>query len=144
MKNINNSNVKDTSIEEWNKLYEKLFGGFEDLNNDDSYSDEEEIPEHFKTKEGYSKEDGFIVDSGDEDGDFVPEYESNDEIVDDELEDEETNNKAENAEDQEDSMPELEEYESEEESEDESEDGLNDIGSELSEESYISDSDEEQ
>ena len=140
---INDDNVEDLTLEEWEKIYEKLFGGFEDLGDEDSFSEEEIIPEKYKTKEGYSKEDGFIVDSGDEDGDFVPEYESNDEIVDDELEDEETNNKAENAEDQEDSMPELEEYESEEESEDESEDGLNDIGSELSEESYISDSDEE-
>ena len=72
-KNINNNNVKDISLEEWNKIYEKLFGGFEDLNDNDSYSEEEEIPEHFKTKEGYSKEDGFIVDDDDsDDEDYIP------------------------------------------------------------------------
>ena len=64
--------VKDISVTEWNKLYEKLFGGFEDLDNTDSYSEEEEIPEHFKTKEGYSKEDGFIVDDDDDDDDYIP------------------------------------------------------------------------
>ena len=155
---INDDNVEDLTLDEWEKIYEKLFGGFEDLGEEDSFSDEEIIPEKYKTKEGYSKEDGFIVDSGEEDSDFVPdeEYESNDEIIeledneledneleDDELEDEETNSKVEseeNVEDPEDSMPELE---SDEETEDESDDGLNDMGSELSEESYISDSDEE-
>jgi len=147
---INDDNVEDLTLEEWEKIYENLFGGFEDLGDEDSFSDEEIIPEKYKTKEGYSKEDGFIVDSGDEDSDFVPdeEYESNDEIIeledneleDNELEDEETNSKVESEENVEDPLPELE---SDEETEDESDDGLNDMGSELSEESYISDSDEE-
>lgn len=150
---INDDNVEDLTLDEWEKIYEKLFGGFEDLGDEDSFSDEEIIPEKYKTKEGYSKEDGFIVDSGEEDSDFVPdeEYESNDEIIeledneleDNELEDEETNSKVESEEnvgDQECPLPELE---SDEETEDESDDGLNDMGSELSEESYISDSDEE-
>lgn len=142
---INDDNVEDLTLEEWEKIYEKLFGGFEDLGDEDSFSDEEIIPEKYKTKEGYSKEDGFIVDSGDEDSDFVPdeEYESNGEIIeleDNELEDEETTSKVESEENVEDHLPELE---SDEETEDESDDGLNDMGSELSEESYISDSDEE-
>ena len=110
---INDDNVEDLTLEEWEKIYEKLFGGFEDLGDEDSFSEEEIIPEKYKTKEGYSKEDGFIVDSDEEDGDYIPEYESNDENS-DELS-EETNNKAEsaenNSENQEDSMPELEEYE---------------------------------
>tara|TARA_B110001452_G_scaffold261339_1_gene260033 strand:- start:1334 stop:2065 length:732 start_codon:yes stop_codon:yes gene_type:complete len=151
---INDDNVEDLTLEEWEKIYEKLFGGFEDLGEEDSFSDEEIIPEKYKTKEGYSKEDGFIVDSGEEDSDFVPdeEYESNDEIIeledneleDNELENEETTSKVESEENVEDPLPELEsDEEFEEVSEYESDDGLNDMGSELSEESYISDSDEE-
>lgn len=48
---------------EWNKIYEHLFGGFEDLGSEDSdesdeNSEDERIP---KTKSGYAK-DGFVVD----------------------------------------------------------------------------------
>ena len=70
---ISNNNVVDLTIEEWEKYYEKLFGGFIDLGEEDSYSEEEEIPEKYKTKEGYSKEDGFIVDDDEEeDEDYIP------------------------------------------------------------------------
>ena len=58
------------TIELWTAIYEKLFGGFDDLCEEEE-SEEEVIPEHFKTKEGYSKEDGFIVDDEEEDEDFV-------------------------------------------------------------------------
>lgn len=52
--------------DEWNKIYEKLFGGFEDLANtadeDELEEDElDDIDDEFKTKEGYLK-DGFVVD----------------------------------------------------------------------------------
>ena len=87
-KDLTNENVEDFEIEEWNKLYEKLFGGFEDLGNEDSYSDEEEIPEHLQTKQGYSKEGGFVVSDGDEedDDDYIPEEEEEED--EDEYEDE--------------------------------------------------------
>ena len=63
--------VCDFSKEVWLKVYEKLFGGFDDLCEEEE-SEEEVIPEQFKTKEGYSKEDGFIVDEDEEeDEDFV-------------------------------------------------------------------------
>lgn len=132
-KNINNNNVTHISIEEWNKLYEKLFGGFEDLNNDDSYSDEEEIPEHLKTKEGYSKEDGFIVDD-DEDlnEDYIPEESE-----------EEAHSSTDSADEDEEIMGEesdignTEEDEDEDDEEEEYENSDSDIGSELSEESYV-------
>lgn len=57
------------SLDEWNKIYEKLFGGFEDLcktaQEDENEIDElENIPKKFKTKSGYLK-DGFVVDSDD-------------------------------------------------------------------------------
>ena len=59
------------SVELWEKIYEKLFGGFEDLATtaleDENEIDElENVPKEFKTKQGYLK-DGFVVDdSGDE------------------------------------------------------------------------------
>lgn len=55
------------SVELWNKIYEKLFGGFEDLTTtcaDDEDEDDElaNVPKHMKTSGGYLK-DGFVVDS---------------------------------------------------------------------------------
>jgi len=52
-------NLEDS---EWLSCYEKLFGGFEDLGEEEEEEEVEEIPEEYKTKQGYSKEDGFIVD----------------------------------------------------------------------------------
>ena len=133
---LSNGNVSDLSTEDWEKYYEKLFGGFEDLGEEDSYSDEEEIPEHMKTKEGYSKEDGFIVDDDEEeDDDYIPEE--------DEEEEAETTTDAEEEDwmGQDSDIDDGEEEEEEEEEEDEDYDS-EDLGSELSEESYIdSDSD---
>jgi hypothetical protein len=61
------------TLELWEKIYEKLFGGFEDLaltcKEDDLEEDElEHVPKHKKTKDGYLK-DGFVVDSDKEDDD---------------------------------------------------------------------------
>ena len=55
------------TVEMWNKIWEKLFGGFEDLAltcaEDDAEIDELDfIPASKKTKQGYLK-DGFVVDS---------------------------------------------------------------------------------
>lgn len=94
----------------WDKLYEKMYGGFENLGDtckaDDDESDElEAIPKSKKTATGYLK-DGFIVDSdNEEDADYS----------DDDSEEEE------NAEDENNAEELLE---------------LEDVGSELSEESY--------
>ena len=41
---INEENLLDLTLKDWESCYEKLFGGFEDLGEDDSYSSEEEIP----------------------------------------------------------------------------------------------------
>ena len=54
-------------------MYEKLFGGFEDLAatcaEDDAEIDElENVPKEKKTKQGYLK-DGFVVDSSDTEND---------------------------------------------------------------------------
>ena len=37
---VNNENVIDLSLKEWEKIYEKLMGGYESLNDEDSYSDD--------------------------------------------------------------------------------------------------------
>jgi hypothetical protein len=107
------------SLEMWEKMYEKLFGGFEDLtttaNEDENEEDElENVPKNKKTKHGYLK-DGFVVDSSD--GDEEEEDEEDEE--EEEEDDSETNNE---------------------------EDGelvLEDLGSELTEESYDYESESE-
>ena len=59
----------DLSVPLWAKIYEKLFGGFEDLAVAAIEDEEEEdelanVPKEKKTKQGYLK-DGFVVDSSD-------------------------------------------------------------------------------
>ena len=63
---IKNDEVHDLSCKEWEEVYEELFGGFEDIGENDSdersmdssiYSDEE------YTKEGYLK-DNFVIEDG--------------------------------------------------------------------------------
>jgi hypothetical protein len=102
------------SISLWDKIYEKLFGGFEDLAATAKQDEEEEdelanVPKEKKTKQGYLK-DGFVVDSSDTEEDIPSEVVSDDDN-DDDVDDEET-----------------------EEAEDEI--IVEDVGSELSEESY--------
>jgi hypothetical protein len=111
------------TLEQWEKMYEKLFGGFEDLAatavEDEAEEDElESVPASKKTKHGYLK-DGFVVDSDSDDKDA--EYESGSD-EDDEDEDEDSEEVDENGQ-----IDELE---------------LEDIGSELSEESYSDEEDE--
>lgn len=104
----------DLSEELWEKMYEKLFGGFEDLvatcKQDEEEEDElENVPKHKKTKDGYLK-DGFVVDSDKEDDESGSNYG-----------DESESSDIEDGEEEDDEMPELLEE---------------DIGSELSEDSY--------
>jgi hypothetical protein len=90
LKKEDGSRVKCTlTLPLWEKIYEKLFGGFEDLTatcaEDEDEEDElENVPAEMKTKDGYLK-DGFVVDSdGEEDDDN--DYDSDDD--DDDSEDE--------------------------------------------------------
>lgn len=51
------------TVEMWEKIYENLFGGFEDISKTDDEEEEDEldnIPDEMKTKNGYFK-DGFVV-----------------------------------------------------------------------------------
>jgi len=81
VKNDESKNVfTNLTIELWTKMYEKLFGGFEDLTasalEDENEEDElEKVPKDKKTKHGYLK-DGFVVDSSD--GDEDEEYSGSD------------------------------------------------------------------
>jgi len=63
-----NDNYGNLIVENWEKIYNKLFGGFESLGEEDSEvsEDEEEIPEDKLTKHGYKK-DGFVVDDESDD-----------------------------------------------------------------------------
>ena len=133
-------NLDNLTLEEWEKCYEKLFGGFESLGEEDSDETDEldAISDSEKTKEGYHK-DGFVVDDDeDDDEEYLPDDDDEDES---EAEDtEETDEEAmgqesdfEDHEDEEDLENDEDEYDSEEEAE------L--LDSELSEESYISEED---
>jgi len=97
MKNLDGTlSYTNLSIELWEKIYEKLFGGFEDLAStaleDENEIDElAKIPKKFKTKDGYLK-DGFVVDdSGDDETESnsfcSSEVEENDDESADHLED---------------------------------------------------------
>jgi len=106
------------SLALWNKIYEKLFGGFEDLattaKEDEEEEDElENIPKEKKTKHGYLK-DGFVVDSSDTEEQSPSESENSDQESEDDTEDSDNNH----------------------EDEEDNDLILEDVGSELSEESY--------
>ena len=119
-KSDGSKNYVDLSIPLWNKLYEKLFGGFEDLVSTALEDEEEEdelanVPKEKKTKHGYLK-DGFVVDSSETEDECSGSNSSSELDDDDEDENEEDENDAED-------------------------DNTIEIGSELSEESYDYESD---
>ncbi|NQV77324.1 MAG: hypothetical protein HQ490_03100 [Lutibacter sp.] len=107
------------SLQLWDKIYEKLFGGFEDLVATAAEDDDEEdelanVPKEKKTKQGYLK-DGFVVDSSETEED---EHDTEDDDVTEDDDDTDDSDKQED----EDLL-------------------IDDIGSELSEEKYDYDSD---
>ena len=73
------SNIKK---KEWEEIYEKLYGGFEDIGDEDSEDDfddeDDEIDETKLTKSGYLKDD-FIVDEEEEEEDEEEEEEEEEE-----------------------------------------------------------------
>ena len=87
-----NKKIINLKLDDWNKIYNKLFGGFEDLSKfdqEDEYeSDElENIPSNKKTKNGGYLKDGFVVDSNSEDN--ISDSNNDDEKENDESEEEE-------------------------------------------------------
>jgi len=76
-----NGRVTDITKSEWTKVYEHLYGGFEDLGDDDSeISEDDEDDDVPRTKEGYVKDD-FVVDDDDEYDSESEEEESEEEVV---------------------------------------------------------------
>lgn len=68
---IDEQTAVDLTVDVWTIIYEKLFGGFEDLSTtvaeDENEIDElDSIPQHKKTNNGYLK-DGFVVEDESED-----------------------------------------------------------------------------
>ena len=63
--NTCNGNITDLTPSLWEKAYEHLFGGFEDLGKEDTDDDSDEDTDEYndipKTADGYAK-DGFVVD----------------------------------------------------------------------------------
>jgi hypothetical protein len=119
-KDDNKCTYTNLSLPMWNKIYEKLYGGFEDLaataKEDEEEEDElENIPKEMKTKEGYLK-DGFVVDSSDTEDNSESEFDDDDD----------------------------DNYEDLDESDEVCNDDIvvDDVGSELSEESYDYDDDD--
>lgn len=104
----------------WEKVYEQLFGGFDDLDDDEEDEEDEleNIPQELKTKVGGYMKDGFVVDADESDNDGEG---FGEEDLDDDDDDES----------------------SEEDSEDDELDMLSDVGSELQEEDYLCSDDEQ-
>lgn len=72
LKEETNKVLTNLTTDLWKKIYEKLFGGFEDLaitcGEDDDEEDElKGVPKNMKTKKGGYLKDGFVVDSDVED-----------------------------------------------------------------------------
>ena len=107
--------LKSIRLDEWNFVYESLFGGFEDLGEEDSEEEEEEElgPDDKLTKSGYLQDD-FVVD---DDEDLDEEY-IEDDTDDDEFEDDEEYDSS-DADDEEDFEDELEDAEDDEDEENE-------------------------
>ena len=111
----------DMAVDQWNKIYEQLFGGFEDIGDEDDEDDEDElehIPKELKTKVGGYMKDGFVVDAdedSDEEGEGYGESDDDDDGSDEESEEED----------------------------DDDDDLMSDVGSELQEEEYLFSEDEQ-
>ena len=73
--NMRNDKPVSLTTAEWTCIYEKLYGGFESLGEEESEEESDEYDDVPKTKSGYAK-DGFIVDDDDNDDD---DYEDSDE-----------------------------------------------------------------
>jgi len=84
---LTNDNMINTSVSEWDKVYEKIFGGFENINSnsENDYESDELLhyPKEQLTKQGYLK-DGFVISNDEIDADADDEIDD-DADVDDEL-----------------------------------------------------------
>jgi len=135
-----NENCEDFTVQEWKTMYDKLMGGFEDLDEEEEESEEEYVDPKDLTKHGYKK-DGFVVDdntidynsdSEDEEEEWMPSQEE--ENTEDSLED---NEEEELEEDDAEGGEDLDEEESEEQDDEDDETELPvESNNELQEEDY--------
>ena len=121
--------IKDFDLKTFEKLYNFTFGGFDDIESSEEESVEEEVDPKNLTKEGYDKSDGFIVD--DDDFEDILSSESNDLSCDDEETDDEEKNDTEDD----------NEIDEEDETDDDTDNDTDDDY--LSEESFISEEDDD-
>jgi len=77
----------DLNVPLWKVIYEKLFGGFQDIGSEDSEEEDDDEVEN-KTKQGYSKDDGFVVDDEDDDEDEDEDEDEEEEVDEDAVEEE--------------------------------------------------------
>jgi len=155
---IDINSLQDLTLDEWEKVYVKLFGGFENIEEEEDESSEEYVDPENLTKEGYDKTDGFIVDdedsisldsdSNETEDEYVTEndeYESNGEYEEDNEDDEyeEDNDDDEEDEEHNGDDEEDEEDEDDDEEDDEDDDYEDEEKDYLSYESYSDESDEE-
>ena len=66
-----NGDIISLTADMWSKVYDTLFGGFDDVEEDDDEESEDEmenVSKSRKTKSGYLKDD-FVADDDDDDGD---------------------------------------------------------------------------
>lgn len=131
-----NESIVNLTSEVWNKAYEYLFGGFDDLDEDEEPSEDEleKVPASMKTKHGYLK-DGFVVDTPE---DLTEEGDDDDlEDEDEDYDDEEDNIIVEKLVKSSCSKSNSYNKHKKEEEEEEDDDELDDLeGSELDEEEY--------
>lgn len=89
-----NGSIINLTSEMWNKVYDTLFGGFDDVEEDDEEESEDEmetISNTRKTKSGYLKDD-FVADDDDEDDNEDNDDEEDEDDDDDENEETTTTN----------------------------------------------------
>lgn len=83
--NKNEDDAVSLTTDDWDSIYDYLFGGFDDLGDEDTEEDDDEDDDLPRTKEGYVKDD-FVVD---DDEDDYEDDEEEDEDDDEEDEDDE-------------------------------------------------------
>jgi hypothetical protein len=82
----NPNELVDLSESSWNEIYETLYGGFEDLGDEDTDVDDDDDDDDVPiTKTGYAK-DGFVVDDDEDVDDDDEDVDDDDEDVDDDEE----------------------------------------------------------
>ena len=81
------------TVVEWGRIYENLYGGFDDIGANDSDEDDEDMDDVPLTKTGYMKDD-FVVDDDELEDDDVESEEEEEEVPSEEEEEEETTKKS--------------------------------------------------